>query len=147
MKLIESKTLTSEQASIEFTSIPQDGTDLYILASTRLAGAFSTLSTGMFINLAASDTTSRRLVGNGAAASSGIETSQQDFYFGESPGNNATSNTFANIIIYIPNYTGSQQKFISADSVTENNGTTAYQQISAGLCTKTAPVTSLTFRK
>jgi hypothetical protein len=67
-----------------FTSIPQDGTDLVVLASTRFEAAFSSVSTGMFINSAASDTTSRRLLGNGAAASSGVETSQQDFYFGES---------------------------------------------------------------
>jgi hypothetical protein len=147
MKLIATQTVTTAGPSITFSDIPQNFTDLHVLASTRFEGAYSTVSAGMFINSAASDTTSRRLAGNGAAASSGVETSEQDFYFGESPATNSTSNTFANSTIYIPNYTGSQQKSISADSVTENNGTTAYQQISAGLCTKTAPVTSLTFRK
>jgi len=36
MKLIESKTLASAAAFIEFTSIPQDATDLVVLCNIRL---------------------------------------------------------------------------------------------------------------
>jgi hypothetical protein len=46
--------------------------------------------------------------------------------------------------MYIPNYAGtSYQKSISADSVTENNGTTAYNAFHSGLWLSTAAITSI----
>ena len=146
MKLIETKTLTVAAASIEFTSIPQDATDLVVLVSGRAAAAFTLVSAGLFINSVAADTSWRRLSGNGSTVSSGSGSAVNDFYIGDFPGANATSNTFSNSLIYIPNYTGSQQKSLSSDSVAENNATTADNIIVAGLCTKTAAVTSLTVR-
>jgi hypothetical protein len=146
MQLIETKTLGTAAASIEFTSIPQDGTDLLVLLSGRGVAAATLVSAGLFINSVAADTSWRRLSGNGSSASSGSTTGANDFLIGDIPGANATSNTFSNNSIYIPNYTGSQQKSLSSDSVAENNATTADQNIIAGLCTKTAAVTSLTVR-
>jgi hypothetical protein len=146
VKLIETKTLTGVAASIEFTAIPQDGTDLVVLIGVRCSGAFTFVSGGLIINSAAADTSWRRLSGNGSSPSIGSATAQTDYYFGEIPANNATSNVYSNSLVYIPNYTGSQQKSISSDSVTENNATLGDQIIVAGLCTKTAAVTSLTVR-
>ena len=146
MKLIETKTITVAAASIEFTSIPQDATDLVVLVSGRAAASFLLVSGGLFLNSAAADTSWRRLTGDGSVVNSGSATGATDFFFGNLPGATATSNTFSNITIYIPNYTGSQQKSLSSDCVSENNGSTAELFISAGLCTKTAAVTSLTVR-
>jgi hypothetical protein len=146
MTLIETKTLGTAAASIEFTSIPQDGTDLVVLISARSPAALTLISLGIFFNTAAADTSWRFLFGNGSSASSSSATGVNDFYFADAPGSSATSNTFGNAEVYIPNYTGSQQKSISSSGVAENNATTAAQSIHAGLCTKTAPITSLTVR-
>jgi len=146
MQLIETKTLGTAAASIEFTSIPQDGTDLVVMVSARISAASTTVSGGLFLNSAAADTSWRRLSGNGSSASSGSTTGATDFYIGDWPGTTATSNTFGSSLIYISNYTGSTQKSMSCDSVAENNATASDLIVLAGLCTKTASVTSLTVR-
>jgi len=146
MQLIETKTLGTAAASIEFTSIPQDGTDLLLLLSGRAAAAVTLASGALFINGIAADTSWRRLSGNGSSVSSAAASAQNDFLIGDIPAANATSNTFSNNSVYIPNYTGSQQKSLSSDSVAENNATASDQNIIAGLCTKTAAVTSITVR-
>ena len=58
-------------------------------------------------------------------------------------GTSATSNTFATAEIYIPSYRVSQHKQISMDSATENNATTAYRAVDAGLWRSTAAITSI----
>lgn len=146
-KLIQTVTVgAGGAASITFSSIPQTYTDLKLVCSTRLVLAASTSSLGVFLNTAASDTSYRWLRGNGSIAASSNDSGQQDFYVGEVPATNATASVFSNTEIYIPNYTGNQQKSMSADSVSENNATTAYPYLVAGLCTKTAAVTTVTVR-
>jgi hypothetical protein len=138
MKLIESKTLGSTQNAIEFTSIPQDGTDLVILCSVRTTNSGAT---GVYIsfNGSTSSFSARYLDGNGSSVSSGTLAR----YAGNATDAAHTSNTFSNIMTYIPNYTGSTNKSYSTDSVTENNGTGAYQDLVAGLWSNTAAITSL----
>jgi hypothetical protein len=139
MKLIESKTLASAAASIEFTSIPQDGTDLVVLISGRSTAAVTGDDLLISLNGSTANFTNRNLQGNGAAASSNT----QARVVGIPPGTNATSNTFGSFAIYLPNYTSSTNKSISSDSAHENNATTAYQTISALLWSNTAAITSL----
>jgi hypothetical protein len=144
MKLIESKTLATAAASIEFTSIPQDGTDLVAFLSLRATSTNSTYRTyGVLLSLNSSTTgfTSRALDGSGSSASSFTETR----FMGRMPDNAVTANTFGNIQIYFPNYAGSTNKSYSVDSVTENNETVAYQTILAGLWSNTAAITTATF--
>jgi hypothetical protein len=144
MKLIESKTLATAAASIEFTSIPQDGTDLLVLISSRSARAASVSDTGIRFNSdTASNFTSRRLFGDGSNAFSDPITNTFA-YVGINPANTATASTFGNFEIHIPNYTGATAKSISVSSVGEQNGTTAYQFIIAGLWSGTAAITTLT---
>jgi hypothetical protein len=141
MELIETKTLGAAAASIEFTSIPQDGTDLVLLISVRTAR--STLSDFVDLRFNGDNTdanySSRVLFGSGSAASSFTENS----YIGDVNGNTSTANTFASISVYIPNYTGSTTKSGSVDSVYENNATQAAQAIIARLWNNTAAITSL----
>ena len=134
MTLIETKTLTSTQAAIEFTSIPQDATDLLALCSLRENGTDSTRAFTVRIN--GSDVTGKTLVGNGASASSNTA------YIALTNSSTSTSNTFASLSFYIPNYTGTTLKSVSVDHVSENNATTAFQAISAGISAGTAAVTS-----
>jgi hypothetical protein len=135
MKLIETKTLGTAAASIEFTSIPQTFTDLVLKLSIRNdfsdTQAFDLLVNGTQV------TSYRNLVGTGSATASNTN------YLGLAPASNSTSNTFGSNKFYIPNYRSAVSKSISVDSVTENNATAAFQTISAGLSAVTAAITSL----
>ena len=108
------------------------------------AGANSvSISAGVLVN--GSGGATRRLLGNGSAASSATFTTG-DLYPGEFSGATSTANTFGNQSIYIPNYRSSVAKCISFDAVSENNGTEAYQVMLSGLSVSTDPVTSITLR-
>lgn len=127
-------------ASIDFTSIAGTYTDLYMVLSVRTSGATIGNSTLIRFNGSSSNLTYRQLQGNGASAASYTAT---DGETGFTAAASSTSNTFANNSIYIPNYAGSTNKSFSADTVTENNATTAYQGIYAGLWSNTAAITSI----
>jgi hypothetical protein len=139
-ELIETKTLSSAAASIEFTSIPQDGTDLLVLASTRLAVSATDDALSITLNSSTSNRSRRSLLGRGSTVAS---FSSADGIIGSTAGNTATSNTFGNAQIYLPNYTSSSAKSASTDSVSENNDTRAIQEINAFLWNDTAAITSL----
>jgi hypothetical protein len=148
MTLIETKTLGTAATSIEFTSIPQDGTDLVALLSLRSSRTPST--EGSRINLTFNSVFSsygyRKLRGTGSAVSSSSETGQAaaNLYL-HTTSSADTSNTFSNNFLYIPNYAGSTNKCFSVDSIFENNATAAAQHIVAGLWTNTAAITSVRF--
>lgn len=137
LQLIETKTLGTTAASIEFTSIPQDATDLLILTSLRDNGGVGQ-ATNISFNGSTSDFSGRYLYGSGSSASSGVLAR----YVGSTRSDN-TANTFNSTSIYIPNYSGSTHKSFSVDNVTENNATAADQNIIAGLWSNTAAITSL----
>lgn len=143
MQLIESKTLGSAQASIEFTNIPQTFTDLYLVTSVRSAGASSTDNVRIQINGATSGHNSRVLYGTGSGVGSTSDSNTSNFPFIYSGGTNFTSNTFNNASAYFPNYSGSTTKSMSSDSVMENNGTEAFQSIQAGLFNSTDAISSI----
>jgi hypothetical protein len=141
LQLIETKTLSSAQASIEFTSIPQDGTDLVLTASLRTSAASSFQGILVRPNGSTSNLTVSSLFGNGSNAQSVTGTNG---YVGNAPSSGLTANTFANTQIYFPNYTGATNKSFSSDSVSEANQTEAYQEIQAILWSQTSAITSLT---
>lgn len=131
-------------ATMQFSSIPQTYTDLCLKVSGRSDATGSvwrnyTISfngTGYNVNM-----TGKGLYGTGSAVGT------------ESPGvaistfstsDSATSNTFSNSEVYIPNYTGSAKKSYSGDSVTENNGTAALAYLTAMLWDNTSAITSIT---
>lgn len=141
MTLIETKTLVSSAASIEFTSIPQTFTDLMLLVSLRGTTAQIYTLTELRFNGSNTGNSSRTLEGSGSAASSQILATY--IYPNAGNGANSTSNTFSNHSIYVPNYAGSTNKSVSIDAVLENNATTAYAALVAGLWSNTAAITSL----
>lgn len=147
MTLIQSVTVGSGGASrIEFTSIPATFTDLYLVVSPKLSFSALTASMGIFLNAESADTSYFYLRGTGSGVTSANDSGRLDFYIGEAPANNSTASTFGSFAVYIPNYLGSQQKSMTSEGVHETNGTTAYQFVSAGLCSKTAAITSITVR-
>jgi len=142
MKLIESKTLGTAAASIEFTSIPQDGTDLVLLWAGR--SSIDTIEWYLQFNGdTASNYTVRNLRGSGSAVITAGGT-YGGLLFNGLNASSQTANTFGNVQVYIPNYTGSTQKSVSGDEVEESNSNPAFQNIVAGRWTGTAAITSLT---
>ena len=126
-------------ASITFSAIPADYTDLYLVYSLRdtQGGYFG--YTNIELNGSASNHTQRRLRGNGSSASAGTNTSFEI----AANASATTSNTFNNGQIYIPNYTSASVKSASIDFVMENNVTEGYQQIAGGLYNSTSAVSSI----
>lgn len=146
--LLETIQLTESAASVTFDNIPQTGyTDLKVVMSARNAysggGAANCYLT---FNGNGASYSGKYITGNGASASSAGNTGGTSvIYIGAIENNSWTANTFGNLEIYIPNYTSSNNKSISWDSVTENNATTAYAQFGAGLWSNSAAITSITF--
>ena len=141
--LISSNVLTSGAATVTFSSIPATYTDLQIFCSARDAdtgGAVVALSfNGVTTNLS-----SRNLTGNGSAASSGSSTSALAIS-ARSDSGDRTANTFGNSSFYVTNYASSTlNKSVSVDSVEETNATGAFMNMTAGLWSSTATITSLT---
>jgi hypothetical protein len=140
-ELISAYTATGTVSSIAFTSIPSTYTDLVVLHSLRDDRPTVTTN-GIRLSFNGSTTgfTGRDLTGSGSAASSGTGTNLA----GVATSAGATANTFANTLMYIPNYAGSNNKSYSVDSTPENNATTSYMQLYAGLWSNSAAITSIT---
>ena len=127
-------------ASIEFTSIPGTYTDLLIKLSVRdnQSGATGN-DNAINFNGSATSFTGRRIYGNGATVNNDTVAP----YAGSSTSAGTTASTFSNTEIYIPDYAGSNNKSFSVDSTVENNATTAYAILYAGLWSNTAAITSV----
>jgi hypothetical protein len=131
-------------ASIDFTSIPSTYTDLCLEFSVRSNYASTIDASLLRINGdTGSNYSSRYIRGDGSSVSSSSSTAGTSIFVGSIPGANATASTFQNAAIYFPNYAGSTNKSLSVDSVSENNATTAYALLSAGLWSSSAAITSL----
>ena len=140
--LIASSTVGSGgAATISFSSIASTYTDLCLKLSARATGTGTAKSVLISYNGSASSFTSRFLEGNGSSAASYTSPAQ---FIGNFTGGGATTSTFGNLELYIPNYAGSANKSASSDAVTENNATTAYSDLTASLWSNTAAITSIT---
>ena len=154
MTVIEHIEVTAaSQASITFSSIPADYTDLMVTLSFRssasaaydpillrfngsdtgYSGRVLEASVGFFTTTESVTTaTSAQATGTWARITgTGVST------------DNHTANTFGNAQIYIPNYTSSEYKSLSCDQVGENNATQATLEITANLWSNTSAITSL----
>ena len=132
-------------SSVTFNNIPQSGyTDLKIAYSVRSSIIYNEVH--FRFNGISSGYAGKILSGNGSSASSfgGGSTEMQGAL---SCPSTTTSSTFANGEIYIPNYTSSNVKSVSADSVQESNATTSLAQLMAGSWSYTGnpAITSITF--
>ena len=143
MTLISSSTVGSGgAASISFSSIPSTYTDLLLKVSIRTnrSGAVDDVLQ-IQPNGSSSNLTTINLRGNGSGAASGSNTTWSGGYI---VANGATSNTFGNLEVYIPNYAGANNKSWSVDAVAENNATEAYAELKAVLWSQTTAISSLT---
>ena len=140
--LIEAKTLTTTTASITFTSIPQTYTDLKLVFSIRDNAGSYINNMNINLNGSSSNFGAKTIMLLGGGASSGNETTNLAF----STSATATADTFTNGEVYFTNYTSSNYKPYSAESMSENNNATNTGGIiEAGLWSNTAAITSITF--
>jgi len=134
-------------ASMDFTSIPGTYTDLCIKVSARDARAVVASSVVLQVNgSTASSGSYLSIYGDGTSAFSDFSSGDTTVQSGHSNGNSSTASTFGNVEIYIPNYTGSTNKSLSAEGVAETNGTTTFMSLVAGLWSNTAAITSLSVK-
>ena len=142
-EIISKTILTADQASVSFTGLgaySSDYTDLLVRLSIR-SDAASTVDWGKIsFNGSTASFTNRDIFGDGGTA-----TSQTNGAFGGLiDGNNATASVFGNTDYYIPNYSSSNNKSVSIDSVSENNSTSgSYTHLNAVLWSNTAAITSI----
>lgn len=145
LTLISTTTLGTATANIEFTSIPQTFTDLMISVSARTTGGSAGgYQTYVRFNGSTSNYSWRNLLGTGSTRTS--QNSASDVLglkIFMSNSNGDTAATFGNSFIYIPNYSSSNSKCVTAESISENNGTDATQTIATGLWNDSAAITTI----
>lgn len=141
--LLGEVTLGATTASVAFSNIPQTGyTDLKVVASTRDTQNPGYAWSEIFVtfNGLSTNRTMRGVYGTGSATNSFSDT----VIYGRANNAGSTANTFGSFEMYIPNYTSSNFKSVSIDSVSENNATGAIADLIAGLWSSTAAITSVT---
>jgi hypothetical protein len=147
MTLIASSTVGSGgAASISFSSIPSTYTDLCVKISARMDTAAANVSyLKVRFNAATTNYADRTVFGSGAVAGSvfNIIGDQTGIYWLAIPAAASTSSVFGNADVYVPNYNSANYKSVSIDSVSENNGTTTYAFLVAGLWQSTSAITSI----
>ena len=145
--MVKIQTITADVSglsTIDFTNIPQTFTDLKLVASLRVSRP-STDIDGILIRFNNDNTggnySGRRLYGTGSSATSDSNTTGNFFATAAS----STASVFASNEMYLPNYTSSNYKSVSGDSVEENNATAASQDLNAGLWSSSAVINRVTF--
>jgi len=133
-------------SSIDFTNIPQTYTDLVVRTSYRTNVAQEYDQLRLTFNGSSTAVYSFRGITGAGSGTPGSESSSSVSSIKVAPGvgNSATASTFTNDEIYIPNYTSSNNKSLSSNAVGENNATTAYASMFAGLWSNTAAITRIT---
>ncbi len=141
-KLAETTVGAGGTSAITFNNIPQNYTDLVLVASLRSdKPSFGFSNYSLSINGSTSTFTTRYLEGSGSAATSGSTTTGGS---GNINGPASTASTFSNTQFYFPNYTSGTNKSYSLDHVTEANATTAWMSLTAGLWSNVTAINRLT---
>jgi hypothetical protein len=145
--LLETIELSQSASSVTFDNLPTTGyTDLKIVVCARSNRA-TEIRDELLVRLnsdSGNNYSYRTLRGSGSAADSQSGTSGSAIFRNDMPASGATANTFSNQEIYIPNYRGSTAKSISIDSTMENNATSSFIFLTAGIWSGTDPIISIT---
>lgn len=143
--LIETVTVgAGGAASIEFTAIPQDGSDLVVKISTRSDG--TGLGQKMLVRFNGDSSTNYDWIylrGNGSTAFTSSASSDTDGQVGYQSGTGQAANIFGSGDLYISNYTSTANKTMSTDFVNEGEAGNMFQLISAHSYTTSSAITSV----
>lgn len=143
MTLLNTVTLSAETFQFEWTNIPQTGKDLLVVVSARLNTTGPT-EAEIKLNGVQSNLSWRGLRGTGTVVGSSTNTNYSNMsYVAVIPGTGATTNTFSNFQVYVPNYTSSTVKTSSFEGVAENNASASQLGIAAWNWNDTSAITSL----
>jgi len=128
--------------TITFTSIPQTYTDIKIVVSGRLTdnNGQTWSDYALKFNSSNANYNGKYLYGSGTAALSGSDSS---YINARTNAAGQTANIFGSTEFYIPNYTGSQYKSVSIDTVSENNHATSITMMVASLWSSTDAITRI----
>ena len=140
MKLIQTITLGSSAATIDFTSIPSTYTDLLLLVSARAtstSGAITLSLNNSAANFTGRLTSTDRSVGT-------VTSSTATTTIGITSISTDSANTFGNFRIYIPNYANAQQKSFTCEAVSETNSGSAHISTQIGLWADTSVINRVT---
>jgi hypothetical protein len=129
-------------ANITFSSIAGTYTDLCLKVSLRDNETDIATNLRIAFNGNATGYSERALRGTGSVVASFNSTSTFNSlqYMNSAT---STASTFGNGEFYFPNYSGSNAKSYSVDSVTENNATAALATLTAGLWNNSSAITSI----
>jgi hypothetical protein len=137
-QLIQTVTLATNAASIEFAGIPQDGLDLLLSVSSK--SLQSTVFARMNNDSNAANYPNKLVEGSGTSVASYA----LDNIRVNSGGYNQVANTFGNTSVYISDYSlSNKSKSISVDGVTANNAPAAILSMLGVRYTPTAAITSI----
>jgi hypothetical protein len=128
-------------ANIQFTAIPTTFTDLVVVYSLRSVTSGAVDNVNFEFNNSSANFIGKAITGNGASISSSNYASNR--FYGLANANTSTSNTFGNGEIYITNYLSSANKSFAVNGVQEDNSTTAFARMTAGLWSNSAAITSI----
>jgi hypothetical protein len=145
--LISSNVLSSSAASVTFSAIPATYTDLVVRCSLRNDAASEIGRIILTINSTSAGYSSTRLYADGSTVTSARTSGGSDVFVLGVNGSTSTSNSFGSVELYIPSYTASQNKPISAVGFPETNAATFSANPAYGtyalLWSNTAAITAL----
>lgn len=129
-------------STIEFTGIPATYTDLLVFYSLRSDRAAQVNSSGRIsFNGITTNFNFRQIIGNGSTVGTSETGTGALIYC---PASTATSSTFGNSYVYIPNYAGSTNKPYFVDFTAETNAVNIDGQgFTAGLWSNTSAITAI----
>jgi hypothetical protein len=136
MQLIAKQTVgAGGAASVTFDNIPNSYTDLKLVMSARATRTGTDISTsaGVTFNGDNGSYYSDKMIEGGFGSTRSASDSGTRFERFDIPSDDATSSTFSNSEMYIVNYTSTNPKSVSYESVTENNASGAYMYLASGL--------------
>jgi hypothetical protein len=140
-KLSEVTVGATSVSSITINNIPQNYTDLKLVYSGRNSAAGAGIDLYISFNGTSANLTIKRMHGTGSSYNTYSGTVGD---IGVDTPSGSTANTFSNMEVYIPNYTSTANKPYAAEAVNENNGTTAYIQLTSGLWSNSTAISSIT---
>jgi hypothetical protein len=132
-------------STINFNNIPQTFRDLYFLISIRSNSGNTYDPVSIRFNGSSSGYTQRLSFSLGASVGGQGTVYTDKGFVGDQNGATSLANAFSNTNVWVTNYAGSNLKNFMAKSIQVNNIQTQYPEITAGLWSNSAPITSVSF--